>query len=704
MKENLKIKTKREKLSKDQKKARKIQRQIEFLNKKGIPQLWSTFIFESIFIFIIEMIFKILFGSLTLDFTILRILLSSSIFAILLSLITTNMNQKLRKAILIIFNLFIVFYAWLQLGLVDYLGTFMSVGNAEQGTKITDYIGDFLCSYDFKVHLIYVPFILSCLYYAYERYIIRDGYGKKINIKNLFSVLICIVIFAILSISYYITFEADFMQNKYQIICNKDLIKYPSNPSIAIKNFGTSVYFILDLKTTIFGGVEGVYAVNVNGDRIESKTRDIDDTAWEELIKTESNKTLNILNNYFINRKISEKNEYTGIFKDKNLIFIMLESVSQAVFDEEYKEYFPTLYKLYTEGMSGINNYSPKNNCTTGESEMTSQISLYSMGTTCTVNTYKKNIYPEAIMSMLRNNGYYTSAYHNYTDQYYDRNTIEYNFGSSVYYGVKALGIKYSDIYKEWPSDVEFMEKALPKFIGKEKFASYMVTVSAHTPYMYSSKIGDKYLSLFKDLELDKSTKRYLSKVKEVDLALQYILDELEEKDILDETVLVIFGDHYPYGLSDKQYQSIANFDISVNQEIDRTPFIIYNSETEAREITKYTTPLDYTPTLLNLFGIDYDPRLYMGNDVFSDYTDFALFPDNSWQSEYGYYSTSKDEFIIDKDSKSTLTDEEVIKINREVNELRNMSALAIKNNYFKYLYEHFEEYAKLKEEVETEE
>ena len=417
--------------------------------------------------------------------------------------------------------------------------------------------------------------------------------------------------------------------------------------------------------------------------------------------KNRNDKSLNTLNNYFINRPISEKNEYTGLFEGKNVIFIMLESVSQAVFSEQYKDYYPTLYKLYTEGITGVNNYSPKNNCATGESEMTSQISLYSIETTCTVNTYRKNVYPEALMSMLGKNGYYTSAYHDYTDQYYYRSVFENNFGSSKYYGVKDLGMSYSNLYKEWPSDLTFMETALPYFIDKEKFASYMITVSGHAPYMYSSTLGDKYLSLFDDLDVDKATKRYLSKIKVVDTALEYLLDELENKGILDDTVLVLFGDHYPYALSDKEFQSIADYDISENQEVDRTPFIIYNSETPHEEITKYTTPLDYTPTILNLFGIDYDPRMYLGNDVFSDYTDFAVFPDNSWQSSKGFYSASKGEFIP-KEGES-ITDEEIIEINNEITDLRNMSALAIKKDYFNYLFKYFDEYEKLQKEKEEE-
>jgi len=671
-------------------------------DKKGIHQFFSTLIVEFIYIFLAEILFKIVLGSFSFDWTLLRIFASTAIISGLLALVTTNIKPVIRKIILIVFNIFVVFYAWLQLGFIDFLGTFISMGNAEQGTKITSYILDFLVSVSLKAYLLYLLFALFIVYLVLEKKIVKRD---KIIFKNGFVDAALIWYFAFFTVLFYTTVTVDFMQNKYQTVSNKSLLSYPSNPAVAIKNYGTSVYFLLDLKGTIKGGVEDVYASNTVNKKQDSITREIDDTAWESIIKNESDASFNILNNYFINRPITEKNDYTGLFEGKNLIVLMLESVSFAVFDEAYKDYFPTLYKLQSEGISGVNNFSPKNNCATGESEMTSAISLYSIETTCTVNTYKKNVYPEALLSMFKNNGYYTSAYHDYTEQYYYRSVFEPNFGSSAYYGVEELGMKYNPLYKEWPSDVTFIDSALPKFINEDRFASYLVTVTSHSPYMYNSEWGNAYLDLFDDLDMDKSSKRYLSKVKVVDLALQKLLESLEEKGILDDTVIVLFGDHYPYALSDKEFASIAKYDIDENQEVDRTPFIIYNSATDAQIITKYTSPLDYTPTLLNLFGIEYDPRHYLGNDIFSDYEDFVLFPDNSWQSEYGFYSANKGEFIAKSETK-TLSDEQIITMNNKMTELRNMSALAIKKDYFNYLFKRLnEEKQKIKEnEVTTEE
>ena len=664
---------------------------LDFLKKDKNKLIWMLVI-ETLYIFAVEVVTKLLLNTFSVSYPILRIFISSIVLSIIITLITSNINLKVRKVIYIVINFFIAFYAWLQIGFMNFLGAFMSMGNAEQGTKITDYIVDFVKAYKPVVYTIFIPFVLVLVYLIFEKKFTNKGYLEKIKYTKK-KVLIIIGSIVLLCGMFYATVVIPFMQNKFQTVSNKDLLKYPSNPSIAIKNYGTTVYFLLDLKGSIFGGADEIYGASGTSKRaFQSATREIDDSKYNELIKTETDETLNKLNNYFINREIPDTNEYTGKFKDKNLIMIMMETVSYAVFDDAYKEYFPTLNKMYHEGITGVNNYSPKNNCATGESEMTSEISLYSIETTCTVNTYKKNVYREALLYMMRNNGYYASAYHNYSDHYYYRNTFEYNFGAEKFYDVDALGIDYVPVYKEWPSDVELMEKALPNFIDKDKFASYMVTVTSHTPYIQSSTYGDMYVDMFDDLDIDLPAKRYLSKIKVVDLAMEYLLKELEEQGKLEDTVIVLFGDHYPYALSRDEFQSIAKYDINTNQEMDRTPFIIYNKGTEHEKIYKVTTPMDYAPTLLNLFGINYDPRYYMGHDIFSNYDDYAVFPDNSWQSAEGFYSAAKGEFLP-RESGYDLDDEKIIARNEEITQMRNMSALAIRNDYFNYLFDYFENY-----------
>ena len=189
--------------------------------------------------------------------------------------------------------------------------------------------------------------------------------------------------------------------------------------------------------------------------------------------------------------------------------------------------------------------------------------------------------------------------------------------------------------------------------------------------------------------------KRYLSKLKTLDEALAELLHELEESGKLEDTVIALFGDHFPYGLQDKdinQYLESNGADYTVNRnstknkDVDRTPMIIYNAGMEPVVVEEYTSVIDLLPTLLNMFNMDYDPRLYLGHDIFSDdYTSRVVFADGSWQDELGFYyaPSSKINYF---DETKTYTTEELKSINSEILERQKMSTTAIKENYFKYL------------------
>src|SRR5574344_2670090 len=140
-----------------------------------------------------------------------------------------------------------------------------------------------------------------------------------------------------------------------------------------------------------------------------------------------------------------------------------MESTNDIAINEEE---YPNIYKLYSEGIHFNNNYSPRNNCSTGNNEMTVMTSLFTINNTCTANTYKKKTYFESIFNLFNNAGYQTSSYHDYAEYYYDRKTIHPNMGSMHYYNVVDLGIRWTSEYKEWPSDVDLLTTATPYFIN----------------------------------------------------------------------------------------------------------------------------------------------------------------------------------------------------------------------------------------------
>lgn len=665
----------------------------KYINKNIILNTIINFTF----MILIEIIFKIVNFFNLIDISSIRIILGSFIISFIISSIEYFIPKKLHKYINILFIFICSFYSWLETGFNNFIGVYMSFGTSSQLGAVIDYIREFVLSFKWYYYFTMLPFILIILYYIFYDKKIKNKY--KINIsknnykvlnKTMFvkKILLSFMLLNIISSLYLITVFAPFMQNKLQVVKTKELLINPSVPSITVKQYGIVGFGILDVKHYLFPTNES-YEYNIDNEKKHNnnlnKTRKFDDTKWEELINNETNTTLNTLNKYFINNKITDENEYTGLYKDKNLIVIMMESVNDIIIN---KEDYPNFYKLYSEGWHWENNYSPRNSCSTGNNEMSGMTSLYSIYNTCTANIYKDNTYFESIFNLFNKNNYYTFSAHDYSEHYYYRHIIHSNMGSQKYYGVEELGIAYSSQYKNWASDEDFMKVVndIINNVDSDKFMTWLTTVSSHQPYYYSSIEGDKYLSLYDNLDLKIDLKRYKSKLKILDNALGILIDGLTASGKLDDTVIVLFGDHYPYGLSTNTINSVLDYDTGVDYESERVPFVIYNSKMEPKVFKEYTSYVNILPTVANLFGLNYDPRLYMGTDLLSkDYKSLVVFADGSWKNEYAYYNASKSdiEYFTDK----TYSIEELQQINNNISNKINMSSLAIKNNYFNYLY-----------------
>lgn len=599
----------------------------------------------------------------------------------------------------------------------------MSFGTTSQAGAVRDYIMDYFASFKITFWLIAIPLVFQLLFYLFidhrikvlerndmidfadkfdseERKKLNDQiFAKKRKNQIVNAKVNALIMALILGGIYYYTLNAEFMQNDIQLKTNKELFNNPDMPNIAMGQFGYTMYAFVDMKSVLSPAKNTETTSFDNGYKkqeqvISDYTRYIDDTLWEQIIKDETDSNYKKLNNYFISQEITDRNEFSGFFKNKNLIVIMMESTNTMILNEEY---FPNFHKLYSEGWSWDNTYSPRNSCSTGNNEMSGMVSLFTVNNSCTANRFKNNIYPESIFNLFNSAGYTTTSFHNYTDQYYSRTIFHPNMGSGHYYGVQELGIPYSNVYQEWPSDIELMEKVLNITKDQEKFMTWITSVSAHQPYTQSSELGEKHLDLFANTDYNISLKRYLSKLKEFDLAIGTLLEGLKNQGKLNDTVIVLYADHYPYGLNNSILNSYFDYDVNTNYEVDKTPFIIYNPEMQAQKHNEYTSYMNLTPTIANLFDLDYDPRLYVGKDILSkNYENRVIFADGSWQDNKAFYNASIGKITYFEPNK-TYTSEEIKNINTEIRNRISMSNLAIKVNYFNYLEE-----TKNKYKVET--
>ena len=638
----------------------------------------------SIFLFVLEVIFRLIENYSLVSYSTLRIFLSSFLITIVWNFIFFFPNNGRKQHISNLFLIFIMtIYCFAQAGFINFIGIYMSFGTSTQLGAVTTYIKEFVSSFKVEYYLLLSPLILYIFYLSMPRKLITREKIKSLTIRGQM-----LITFIIICGLYYSTLVIPFMQNPLQLVANKELIANPNNAGIAINQFGTSLYGILDVKSIIFpyeyGGEYLIDEVSHS-----NKTRKIDDTAWQELIKNTTNPTYKSLNNYFINQPITEKNEYTGLLKDKNLIVIMMESVNTVINNSEY---FPNFAKMLNNGWYFENNYSPRNSCATINNEVSGLTSLFSINNVCTGNVYKENTYFESMFGLFGDAGYYPTSYHDYTEEYYARHDIHTNMGAIHHYD-------YDDIYTgpdyaDWPSDAEFIYDMVPKFIDEDKFFVWYTTVTPHQPYTNESHYGMKYYDLFEETNYSDTIKHYLSKVKVTDDALGNLMEELEKKDKLKDTVIVLYGDHYPYALKDEDLKYVVDYNISEGYEREKTPLLIYNPSLESKVFSMNTTYMNILPTLANLFDINYDPRLYFGVDALSsEYDGRIILSDGSWQDSIARYNAITSTVTYYGNEEYTL--EELSNINKEVINKIEMSNLAITSNYFHYLENGLKEYQK---------
>lgn len=342
-------------------------------------------------------------------------------------------------------------------------------------------------------------------------------------------------------------------------------------------------------------------------------------------------------------------NEYTGMFKDKNVIYIMMESIDSWIIDEDT---MPTLYKLKNEGINFSNRYSPFfNGGQTINSEFSLNTGLYAISDKNTIYDIDDVDYDYSIVNMLKENGYSVNSFHANSGSFYNRNTFHKDLGYERHYS--ALDLQKANILdddKNYYLDSNFLndDKLFELMTKEDKFFSFFTTYSAHLEYVESNKV-------YKDAKKIKRNKKwsdeeyiYRTLAHDTDLGIKKLIKKLEDSGKLDNTVLVLVADHYVYGYSDTEYVALKKDVINDNKELQNTPFIIWSKDMESMEVDSILDTADILPTMLNLLGIDYNPNMYMGTDVFSNNNDhFVWFHDGTYIKDK--YATLSNEAILTK-------------------------------------------------------
>ncbi|NLW11521.1 MAG: LTA synthase family protein, partial [Clostridiaceae bacterium] len=344
---------------------------------------------------------------------------------------------------------------------------------------------------------------------------------------------------------------------------------------------------------------------------------------FASLAQNETNDQIRQIDQWVDQREPSLTNEYTGIYEGYNLIFITAESYSHYAVDPEIT---PTLYKLQHDGINFTNFYNPLWGVSTSDGEYVAVTGLIPKAGIWSLYRSGRNSMPFAMGNQLKKLGYSTFAYHNHTYDYYRRDISHPNLG----YTYKGLG-NGLEVAETWPeSDLEMMELSLDDYIYSEPFHAYYMTVSGHLQYNYGGNfIARKNQELVIDLDLTPAAQAYMATQIELDRALEYLLLRLEEVGAAERTLIVMSADHYPYGLNHEDIESLAGKQIT-GLELYRSSLIVYAAGMQPQTVTEPVSSLDIIPTISNLLGLEYDSRLLMGRDIFSDTNPLVIFLDRS--------------------------------------------------------------------------
>lgn len=370
-----------------------------------------------------------------------------------------------------------------------------------------------------------------------------------------------------------------------------------------------------------------------------------------------ANQNVAALNEYVQSLAPSNKNAYTGLFKGKNLILICAEAFSDAVIDEQLT---PTLYRMSRNGFYFSEFYQPSwgGSTSTGEYSFVTGL-VPTHGVDSMFNIRNNNNY-FTMGNQLQRLGYTSCAYHNGTHDFYNRDQTHKNLGYDNFF---AFGNGMENIIKRYTEDTVMINTTIDEYVDKQPFSLYYMTISGHSVYdeknikvtynldAVTAVHGNKYKP---------KTNYYLCYQLELEKALTELIRKLEEAGIADDTVICITSDHYPYGLelsntfknTEDYLTDLYGYKYANPWEKDHNSWILWSGCLEnelseyACEISAPTYSLDIVPTLSNLFGTEYDSRLLVGRDVFSDTEAIAVWNSHSWATVRGKYNAKTRQYF----------------------------------------------------------
>jgi len=414
---------------------------------------------------------------------------------------------------------------------------------------------------------------------------------------------------------------------------------------------------------------------------------------------------------YFKDKQELTTNEYTNIFKDKNVIVIHAESMQTNIMNLSFngQEVTPTLNKLSKEGLFFSNFYSQVSVGTSSDSELTYNTSLMPTQSGTAFVSYFDRTYIST-PNLLKEKGYYTFSMHGNTADFWNRRTMHQNLGYDRFYSKKDYEVTKENTIGLGISDKDFFSQSVTKIeeIAKEHSNWYglLIMLTNHTPFSDTDKYGQFDVNIKETITKDDGTTEevvypymegtklgnYFKSAHYADGALGEFINDLDNKGLLDNTVLVIYGDH-DARLPKSDYNRLYNYDKTTDSILDdddpnykeydsyqyelgrKVPFIIWTKDMKEqnknKEITNVMGMYDVMPTLGNMFG--FYNKYALGNDIFNiKENNIVVFPNGNWVTNKVYYNSQKEEYL--SLTGEAISEEEISKNSEYAEKLLNVS------------------------------
>ncbi len=425
----------------------------------------------------------------------------------------------------------------------------------------------------------------------------------------------------------------------------------------------------------------------------------------------------NITEYYEENTFKKSKNDYTNLLKGKNIIAIHAESMQNVMLGLKLngKEVTPNLNKLAKTGIYFNNFYSQVSVGTSSDTEFTFSSSLLPVDNGSVFINYSDRDYKTGYQK-LSEMGYYTFSMHANTGDFWNRNIMHKKLGYQKFYEKSSFTIDETSGFGL--TDKSFMRQAveiIKEINANEKpYYGTLITLTNHTPFSDVETYGDFDVSMTVDgkkypyLEGSKIG-NYIKSVHYADEQIGLLIELLEKENLLDNTAIVIYGDH-DARLSYSNWDLFYNYDYTTDDVYDeddprridvdyyfyelnkKVPFIIWSND---KEFQKHSTTVEVAtgmynamPTLANMLGFNLESAL--GQDIFQiikdskkpqDIDNLVVFPNGNFLTNYIYYNDNKEEYKLLK--KDTVSDAYLQQMKEKASKILEVSNDIIVYNYF---------------------